>query len=178
MQQSTDCRVRKVCVALVFPEDFGGHVSSGPASPWSAREVRELEGKGGLAGTDQKRPVGILTNLLQVQSKLFVHWPCLITCGDELHYNGQLPISCPCVPQHDPFRGTDELADFVSSSSQSPGKQFWKLCVAGVIDFSQLSLRDGDFLVDATLPSTGFFSVSRAVFTRGPAYFLTGSMAC
>ena len=51
-----------------------------PASPWTAREVRALEVKGDvrrgsaflcqLAGTEQKRPVGILTDLPQVQCKL------------------------------------------------------------------------------------------------------------
>ena len=42
-EQSTACRVKKVGVLLLFPEDFGGHVNSGRASPWSAREVHNLE---------------------------------------------------------------------------------------------------------------------------------------
>ena len=105
-----------------------------------------------FSATSPGHPVGILTNLPQVKSKLRLQWPCLFTCGDELLYNGPLPVSCPCVPQHRPFKGTDELADFVSSSSQSLGKSFWKLCLAGVVDGSQLSLRDGDILMDAALP--------------------------
>ena len=113
-EQSAACRVKKVGVLLLFPEDFGGHVSSGPASPWSAREVHNLECASDvrrssaflcqLAGTDQRRLVGILTNLPQLKSKLFLHWPSLVRCGDELLYNGPLPISCPCDPQHYPFR--------------------------------------------------------------------------
>ena len=150
VEQSTSCRAKKVGILLVFPEDFGDHVSSRSASPWSARDVRDIECTCGvrrgsaflcqLAGTDQKRPVGILTNLPQVKSKHFYHWPSLVRCGDELLYNGPLPGSCPCVPQHEPFRGTDAQADFVSSSSQSPGSSFWKLCLADVVDGSPLSL--------------------------------------
>ena len=104
---------------------------SGPASPWSAQEVRDIERtcdvrRGSaflcqLADTDQRRPVGILTNLPQVKSQLFLRWPILVRCGDELLHNGPLPDSCPCVPHHTPFRGTDAQADFLSSSSQSPG---------------------------------------------------------
>ena len=99
---------------LIFPEVFAGHESRGPVSPWSAREVRDLEGKGDvrrgsaflsqLAGTEQKRPVGIRTNLPQVQSKLFLHWSCLITCGDELHYNGPLPLFLPMCSTARPFQ--------------------------------------------------------------------------
>ena len=58
---------------VVFPGDPGCHVSSGPASPWSSREVHDIEctcdvRRGSaflcqLAGTDQRRPVGIFMNL-------------------------------------------------------------------------------------------------------------------
>ena len=56
-------------------------MSSRLASLWSAREVRELEGKGDvrrgsaflfqLAGTEQKRPVGVVTNLMALSDYLW-----------------------------------------------------------------------------------------------------------
>ena len=69
--------LKEVGVLLLFPEDFGANVSSGPASPWSAREVHNLgcasDVRRGsaflcqLAGTDQRRPVGILTKPPQLK---------------------------------------------------------------------------------------------------------------
>ena len=82
--QSARCKVRRVGMVLIFPEDFGSHVRDGPASPWSSREFQDLEGacdvrRGSaflcqLASTDQRRPVGILTNLPTLQSRLSLHW--------------------------------------------------------------------------------------------------------
>ena len=160
-------------------------MSSGPAMPWSAREVRDLEGKGDvrrgsaflcqLAGTE-KRPVGILTNLPQVQSKLFLQWPCLTTCGDEIHHNGPLPLFSPLCSTARPVQERTSWR-----TSQSPGKQFWKLCVAGAIDGSQLPHGDGDFLVDAALHSPGFvFSFSSGgVHSRSElfSHWLSGSLS-
>ena len=133
--QSARCKVRRVGLVLLFPEDFGGHVRDGPASPWSSREFQDLEGSSDvrrgsaflcqLASTDQRRPVGILTNLPTLQNRLSLHWPILERSGDELFYQGPLPESCPCVPAHAPFNGTDAEEHFVSSSSQSPGTVFW-----------------------------------------------------
>ena len=42
--QSARCRVRRVGMVLVFPEEFGGHVRDGLATPWSSREFQELGG--------------------------------------------------------------------------------------------------------------------------------------
>ena len=140
--QSARCTVRRVGMVLIFPEDFGGHVRDGPASPLSSREFQELEcacdvRRGSaflcqLASTDQRRPVGILANLPTL------HWLILERCGDELFYQSPLPESCPCVPAHAPFKGTDAQEHFVSSSSKSPGTEFWKVCLA---DLSMDSFR-------------------------------------
>ena len=91
--QSARCKVRRVGVVLIFPEDFGGYVTDGAASPWLSREFQDLEGACDvrrdwallchLASTDQRRPVGILTNLPTLQSRLSLHWPILERCGDE-----------------------------------------------------------------------------------------------
>ena len=76
-------------------------MNGGPASPWSAREIHDIEctrdvGRGSaflclLVGTDQRRPVGMLTNLPQVKDRLFLHWPILVRFGDELLYNVPVP---------------------------------------------------------------------------------------
>ena len=42
INQSASCRKKKIGILLVFPEDFEGHVNSGPASPWSARDVHNI----------------------------------------------------------------------------------------------------------------------------------------
>ena len=139
--QSARCKVRRVGVVLIFPEDFGGHVRDGPASPWSSREFQDLEGacdvrRGSaflcqLASTDQRRPVGILTNLPTLQNRLSLQWPILERCGDELFYQGPLPESCPCVPAHAPFKGTDAEEHFVSPSpsrwAQCSGQFAWPI---------------------------------------------------
>ena len=147
--QSAWCKVRRVGLVLIFPKDFGGHIRDGPAS----REFRELvyacDVKRGsaflcqLPSTDQRRPVGILTNLPTLQSRLSLHWPILARCGDELFYQGPLPESCPCVPAHDPFKGTDGEERFVSSSSQSQSTEFWKVCLADLNVYNRDFLRDG-----------------------------------
>ena len=109
INQSVPCRSKKVCILLVFLEDFGGHVDSGPASPLSAREVHDI-----VCTSDVRRgsaflcqlagaycgAVGILTNLQQVKCSFFLHWPTPVRCGDELLYNGSFLECCPCVPQH------------------------------------------------------------------------------
>ena len=154
-------------------------MSSGPASLWTAREVRELEGEGDvgrgsaffcqLAGTAQRRPVGILTNLFQVQSKLFLRWPCLILCGDELHHNGPLPISCPSAPQHDPFRGTDELADFVALLPNHRASLSGSCVWPGLLTDRSSPLEIS--FVDAAPPSPGyFFSFSSSVHSRSSLF--------
>ena len=110
------------------------------------------------------------------KSKRFLHRPILIRCGDELLNNGSLLGSCPCVPQHHPFRGTDAQTDFVSSSSQSPGSSFWKLCLADVDDGSLLFLGDGEVSLKAAHPFFNvFFSFSSGVFIRERPFILPGS---
>ena len=64
--QSARCTVRRVSMVLIFLEDFGGHVRDGPASPWSSREFQDLE----RACDVRRGPVGILTNLPTLQSRL------------------------------------------------------------------------------------------------------------
>ena len=164
--QSASCKKRKVGLVLLFPEDFGGHRREGPASPWSAREVLELERacdvrRGAaflcqLAGTDQRRPVGVLSNLPLVMRGLYLHWPFLVASGEQLVYHGPLPKFCPCVPAHAPCRGIDSQGELASSLSQSFGKAFWKLCLADLEMQAPRSLREGDQVIVSVPPSWAF----------------------
>ena len=66
----------RIPLILVFPEDFGGDAVSGPSSLWCMQELRDLKGLHDvsrdaaflcqLAGTDQKRPLGVFSNLLHL----------------------------------------------------------------------------------------------------------------
>ena len=174
----------------MFPEDLGGHVRDGPASPWSSREFQELESacdvrRGSaflcqLASTDQRRPVGIITNLPTLQSQLSLQWPQLERHSDELVYKGPLPGSCSCVPPHAPFRGTDAEEGFISSSSQSPSTNFWSICLADLDSFSGLPLGMG-VVLSRPSSSRGFplvsLSRSHLLLTLVPLCFLTGWLA-
>ena len=143
-----------------LPGVIGGHVRDGPASPWSSREFQEPESvcdvrRGSaflcqLASTDQRRPL---------QSRLSLHWPMLERCGDELIYRSPLPESCPCVPAHAPFRGTDAEERFVSSSSKSLGTEFWKVCLADLRTDGLLSLGDGGSIPSENGDYTFFLSL-------------------
>ena len=191
--QSARCKVRRVGLVLMFPEDLGGHVRDGPASPWSSREFQELESacdvrRGSaflcqLASTDQRRPVGIITNLPTLQSQLSLQWPQLERHSDELVYRGPLPESCSCVPPHAPFRGTDAEEGFISSSSQSPSTNFWSICLADLDSFSGSSLRDGGGSIPSqqqSWVSSGFtFSFSSSSHSRASlfSHWMAGSLS-
>ena len=64
----------------ILPEDFGGHVTSGPASLWSLQELRSLHGRYDasrgatflcrIARADTKRPLGIFTHLVGYKKPL------------------------------------------------------------------------------------------------------------
>ena len=81
-EQALQCVVVRIPLLLVFPEDFGGDAVSGPLSLWCTRELRDLEGlhearRGAgflcqLAGADVKRPLGIFSNLPDLQQVLRV----------------------------------------------------------------------------------------------------------
>ena len=66
----------------ILPEDFGGHVTSGPASLWSLQELRSLHGRYDasrgatflcrIARADTKRPLGIFTHLVGYKTLLYL----------------------------------------------------------------------------------------------------------
>ena len=77
----------RTALIYIFPEDFGGHFSTGPASLWSLQELRVLHGthdalRGAtflcrICGSDRKKPLGILTNLPGLQEALSLGLPNL-----------------------------------------------------------------------------------------------------
>ena len=111
----------------------------GPTSIWECQEVRTLDGVNdaqrgasflcSLTGADQRRPLGCLTNLSSLKSKLVIGWPSLYQIDRDLVYNGPLPPSCQCSPPHPPLRGLDSREEFHSCSSSALGESFWRLCV-------------------------------------------------
>ena len=80
---------KKVGVILVFPEDLGGWLESGPSSIWGLKEFRSLEDyHGGRRGavylcqigdSDHMRPTGIYTNLDEIFNFIHLGWPELVT---------------------------------------------------------------------------------------------------
>ena len=127
---------KQVQVLLVFPEDFGGSKSDGPATIWDSFEVRSLSGLSGahrgsafmceLTGADHRGPLVIFTNIRPLKARMYPGWPLLHLQGNtELSYKGPLPPSCPCLPAHPRRRGLNVREEFHSSSSFAFGKEFW-----------------------------------------------------
>ena len=108
--EAFQCEASSVTAVLLFPEDLGGHSLSGPTSPWSLKEWRDLEGLGEarrgsafwcrFAGADQQRPMGILTNLQPIHAETSPGWPAHFLSQHELLYDGPLPQSCGCSQPH------------------------------------------------------------------------------
>ena len=126
----------RTALIYIFPEDFGGHISTGLASLWSLQELRALQGthdalRGAtflcrICGSDRKKPLGILTNLPGLQEALSLGHPNLKMHGSFLQYHGPLPKSCGCSPPHPPSVGISSLASFLTV--EPFGAPFWKFC--------------------------------------------------
>ena len=154
LEQAARCSSRLVKVLFVFPEDLGGDAESGPSSLWDFLEVRAVDGvndiqRGAayhcqLAGSKHRRPLGLYTNLSSLQARMSRGWPSLFHLGSDLHYDGPLPPSCPCLSAHVPLKGVDSREEFHSSSSSALGEQFWWLCVVPFLDPENASLRVGE----------------------------------
>ena len=135
-EQAAQCKNRRVAILMTFPEDFAGHVSHGPASPWALEDFRSLQLHAGevqryavylcrFAGTEQRRAVGCWSNFRALQQEGYTGWPTHVRHAAQLQYTGPLPRSCPCVTQHMPMRGTASGQEFNSTQQQTLGVQFW-----------------------------------------------------
>ena len=88
-------------------------MNSVPASLWSSWEVRDIE-----CTCDVRRGSAYANSPVQTSGahKLFLHWPILVRCGDELLFHGPLP-GCARVCRSI-SRSSNAQSDFVSSSWQ------------------------------------------------------------
>ena len=135
LEQAAQCAFRSVWVLMVFPEDLGGDAETGQASIWDLQEVRAIDSindiqRGAafhcqLAGSNQRRPLDLYTNLDSLLSRMHRGWPLLSLQHTKLQYSGPLPPSCPCSQAHPPLKGVDQREEFHSSSSTALGEQFW-----------------------------------------------------
>ena len=138
-EQTLQCPSKMIGFTLKFPEDLGGHKSSRPSSLWVLREFQRLEGTRDVrraAGylcqftrADYKRPIGVLTNCIQLQNRLSLGWPSLEQIQERLVYKGPHPLHCSCGSEHTPFIGLSENDTFRTSAAISVGIEFWVSCV-------------------------------------------------
>ena len=138
----------------------------GSTSIWECQEVRMLGGVNdaqrgasfpcSLTGADQRRPLGCLTNLSSLKSKLVIGWPSLCQIDRDFVYNGPLPPSCQCSPPHPPLRGLESREEFHSCSSSALGESFWRLCVDPWCAAEHTSLRAKGTTTACSGTSPGF----------------------
>ena len=109
LKEALTCPTKKVGFILLFPEDLGGRLDSGPSSIWALHEFKSLEGlQGGLRGvaylcqsrdSGHVRPVGIFSNLANVCKSVHQGWPNLVSTVIDhiptLSYTGPLQKTCP-----------------------------------------------------------------------------------
>ena len=153
-EQAAQCKNRRVAILMTFPEDFAGHVSHGPASPWALEDFRSLQQHAGevqryavylcrFAGTEQRRAVGCWSNFRALQQEGYTGWPTHVRHAAQLQYTGPLPRSCPCATQHMPMRGTASGQEFNSTQQQTLGVKFWLRALRDASPTEPIPLRDG-----------------------------------
>ena len=148
LEQAARCSTRFVNVMLVFPEDLGGDAEIDPSSIWDFQEVHAVDGVNDihcqLAGSNQRRPLGLYTNLCSLQSRMYRGWPSLFPLGSHLHYDGPDPPLAHALPR------TLHSKEWTCARSSTPllkstalGEQFRWWCVVPFLDFENASHRVG-----------------------------------
>ena len=137
-EQALACSSTRVGLNLVFPEDVGGHPVTGPSSIWALREFQLLDGVNDvhraagylcrITGSENKRPMGILSACQDFGTEFARGWPHLVWSKDRLVYKGPLPVDCGCCCTHPPLQGMDDNGDFVSAHAYTLGIPFWDAC--------------------------------------------------
>ena len=172
-EQRLQCPSKVIGFTLIFPEDLGGHISYGPSSIWVLREFQFLEGTRDArraAGylcqftrADQNRPIGVLSNCIQLRNRLSLGWPSFEQVQNRLVYKGPLPLHCSCGYEHTPFIGLSEDDTFRTSAAIVFGTEFWISCVYdATLERSIVSLRAGDHSFgrfSSPLPFSYFVSI-------------------
>ena len=154
-EQTLQCPSKVIGFTHIFPEDLGGHISHGPSSLWVLREFQLLDGTRDVrraAGylcqftrADYKRPIGILSNSIQLRNRLSLGWPSFEQVRDRLVYRGPLPLCCSCGYEHTPFIGLSKVGTFRTSATVGFGLEFWNSCVYdATLERSFVSLRAED----------------------------------
>ena len=181
-EQTLRCEVIRVPLVLIFPEDFGGDKETGPSSLWCMQELRDLEGlhearRGAgflcqLAGADQKRPLGIFSNLPSLQQDLQPGWPVFSQNKELLVYKGPLPKTCSCKSAHLPMIGVTADQKFCSSDGLQLGVFFWRRVFSAVKSNSTpIAVTDRErTLTTSAFSSSSSFSVSSASFSWSSLY--------
>ena len=142
-------RPKPVKIALFFSEDFGGDQQAGRTSIWALEGFRSLQGVGEarrraaffcrFAGAEQRRPMGVLTNVAALDQFLYFGWPDFQMQQGRLAYQCPLPRSVPLLTrlfwQHI-FRALSPVSGHVAlrngsvvfSTSPSTGSSLLQSC--------------------------------------------------
>ena len=97
-----------------------------------------------LSEVDQRRPLGVLTNVPGLWQFLQLGWPSFSLSDKNLVYTGPLPKSCPCKQQHEVMKGTLSVDQFYASRASTFGPLLWSRCFENIMVRSlQQALRDG-----------------------------------
>ena len=98
-----------------------------------------------LSSVDQRRPLGILSDLPALQSSLHLGWPKFTSHGSKLVYEGPLPRSCGCATPHTILKGPKSENEFHTAEAQILGSRFWLVCLRAYFsDVQPHALRDGE----------------------------------
>ena len=107
-----------------------------------------------FAGAEQRRPMGVLTNVAALDQFLYFGWPDFQMQRGRLAYQGPLPRSCSCGFQHQPMTGFTETG-FNSGDVPLLTRLFWQYIFRALSPVSgHVALRDGS-VVFSTSPSKG-----------------------
>ena len=79
LKEALTCPTKKVGVILVFPEDLGGLLDSGPTSIWAYKVVSVAQRTSARLEILTMRLLGIFSNLANVCKSLHQGWPNLVS---------------------------------------------------------------------------------------------------
>ena len=133
-------------IVMIYPEDGGGNILSGPCSSWCLNEFSMLDGwndaKRGpgfsrqLAKADQQLPLGTFSILTSLQKEMSSGWPQFSQAEGVLSYIGPLLGPCPCEVPHSN-----------SSEAMSLGIGFWRRCFASLwVQVEPIPVTDGKYV--------------------------------
>ena len=126
-----------------------------------------------LAGADQRRLLGIFSNLPSLQQDLQPGWPVFSQNKELLVYKGPLPKACSCKSAHLLMIGVTADQKFCSSDGLQPGVFFfWRRVFSAVKSNSTpIAVADRErTLTTSAFSSSSSFSLSSASFSWSSLY--------